>query len=81
MKTTTIKTGLLFFLTIALFWPCTKVPFTNRKQVTGIYGTDQILQMSYQAYGHVLDSVQLSTDEEKVAMIKRVGANIQAAAE
>lgn len=81
MKTTWIKTSLLIVLITMLIWACTKVPFTKRKQVTGIYSTDQILQMSYQSYAHVLDSVQLSTDEEQVAMIKRVGANLQAAAQ
>lgn len=81
MKRSWMKHSLLFLLVLALFWACTKVPFTNRKQVTGIYSTDQILQMSYQSYAHVLDSVKLSSDKDQVAMIKRVGANIQSAAE
>lgn len=68
-------------LLLAIVWACTQVPLTGRKQVTGLYDTQQILQMSYQSYAHVLDSVQLSTDEENVAMIKRVGSKIQKAAE
>lgn len=72
----------ILVLTLILFViACTKVPFTNRKQVTGLYATDQILQMSYDSYAHVMDSVKLSDDAEQVAMVKRVGENVQAAAE
>ena len=81
MRSMLLKNSLLLITLTCLIIACTKVPFTNRKQVTGLYSTDQILEMSYQAYQTVLDSVPLSNDEDQVAMVKRVGANIQAAAE
>ncbi len=80
MKTPS-KRLLFFSLSLLLMvWACTQVPFTDRKQVTGIYDTQQVLAMSYQSYKHVLDSAVLSQDKEKVDMIKRVGERIEAAA-
>lgn len=69
---------LLLFIFIAT--ACSEVPFTGRSQVTGLFSTSEILNMSYQSYDHVMDSVNLSRDQEQVAMIKRVGEQIQKAA-
>jgi len=71
----------VFFVISGILLACTRVPFTGRNQVTGLFSTSDVLSMSYQSYGHVLDSVHLSDDEEQVAMVKRVGEKIQSAAE
>ena len=60
---------------------CSKVPFTGRSQVTGLFSTEDVLGMSYQSYQHVLDSVKLSDNEVEVARIQKVGEDIRMAAE
>ncbi len=77
-----MKKYTLFFVVMSmLVLACTKVPITGRKQVTGIIGSQQVIQMSADAYKQVLDSVPLSQDQEQVARIKRVGNKIKLAVE
>tara|TARA_R110000796_G_scaffold159169_4_gene275907 strand:+ start:25960 stop:26766 length:807 start_codon:yes stop_codon:yes gene_type:complete len=66
---------------VALVIGCTTVPITGRKQLTGVVGSEQVIAMSADAYKQVIDSVQLSNNQEQVAMIKRVGTRIQKAVE
>jgi predicted Zn-dependent protease len=67
----------VFFL---VFVACNTVPMTGRKQLK-LVPNNQLLPMSFDQYTQVLGESQLSTDEEQVAMIKRVGQKIQIAAE
>lgn len=60
---------------------CTTVLITGRRQVTGIISSDEIIKMSADAYRQVLDSVKLSSDQEKVALVKRAGNRIKEATE
>lgn len=66
----------------ALFFiaACATVPLTGRSQLS-IIPSGQLQSMSYQQYAEVLQAEQLSRDAEATAMIKRVGARIQAAVE
>lgn len=77
-----MKTTLLIAIsTLMLATACTRVPLTNRKQIKGIYSSEDVIQMGADAYKQVLDSVALSTDEEAVAQVKRVGNKIKDAVE
>lgn len=49
--------------------------------MTGVYSSAQVIQMSADAYKQVLDSVPLSTNQDQVAQIKRVGNKIKDAVE
>ena len=74
-----------FFIVVIALIPvvnsCTTVPLTGRSQVTKLISDEQVMNMSTAAYQQVLDSVPLSTNQEQVAMIKRVGTRIQNAVE
>ncbi|MEZ4388550.1 MAG: M48 family metallopeptidase [Candidatus Krumholzibacteriia bacterium] len=71
----------LVWLPVLLFVAaCATVPLTGRRQLS-IIPSGQLQSMSYSQYQEVLQTSQLSTDREATAMIKRVGARIQAAVE
>jgi predicted Zn-dependent protease len=61
-------------------WACSTVPITGRKQIH-LVPDSQMQSMSYQEYDKFLKAHKLSTDAEKTAMVKRVGARIQGAVE
>ena len=68
----------------ATAYACTTVPITGRKQLTGVPGapdSQEIIAMSSDTYSHLMDSVKLSTDQEQVARVKRVGDRIKGAVE
>lgn len=65
---------------LLLLAACATVPITGRRQLS-IIPDSQMNAMSFQQYGEVMATSQLSTDTEKVAMVKRVGTRIQAAVE
>jgi predicted Zn-dependent protease len=65
---------------LAVFLGCTTVPLTNRRQLS-LIPDSQLLSMSVDSYNQVLQESELSTDQEKVAMVRRVGADLAAAAE
>ncbi len=67
--------SLLFFL-----YACATVPLTGRKQLD-LVPDSQLISMSYQEYSSVIGKAKLSTDQEKVNMVKRVGKRVAAAAE
>ena len=71
---------LLLLLFLALVG-CTKVPITGRSQLTRIISSEQVIKMSADAYQQVIDSLPMSSNQEQVAMIKRVGNRIQTAVE
>ncbi len=68
----------------ATAYACTTVPITGRKQLTGVPGapdSQEIIAMSSDTYSHLMDSVKLSTDQEQVSRVKRVGDRIKGAVE
>ena len=66
----------LFFF----FYACATVPLTGRKQLD-LVPDSQLNTMSYQEYSSVIGKAKLSTDQEKVNMVRRVGNRIAAASE
>ena len=65
---------------VVLVAACATVPVTGRRQLS-LIPASQMHSMSYQQYGEVIQSSTLSSDAEKTAMVKRVGARIQDAVE
>ena len=81
------KTKSLFvILLLVVFTACTTttIPLTGRKQKTfglGAPSNEQVMQYSADAYETLMDSLVLSKDPEKVALIQRTGTRIQRAVE
>ncbi|MCB0490287.1 MAG: M48 family metallopeptidase [Cyclobacteriaceae bacterium] len=67
-------------LSILLLAACATVPVTGRRQVS-LVSNAEIIQMSADQYQQVLRENKLSTNQEQVAMVKRVGSNIKTAVE
>lgn len=63
-----------------LFIQCSTVPITGRKQLS-LIPASEMQSLSYQQYGDFLKSNKLSTDQNSIAMVKRVGVRIQHAVE
>jgi predicted Zn-dependent protease len=65
-----------------LLWvvSCAEVPITHRQSLH-LVPDSELLTLSYQEYNDVLHKSRLSTDEQKVAMVRRVGNRIARAAE
>jgi predicted Zn-dependent protease len=59
---------------------CRTVPFTNRRQLS-LIPASQETQMGLSQYQQTLKESKLSTDAEKVALVRRVGQRIAAAAD
>jgi predicted Zn-dependent protease len=77
--------GLPFFLTIILIIglflnSCAEVPITGRKGLH-LIPESELLTMSLQQYDEVLKNSKLSTDQQKVQMVRTVGNKIAKAAE
>ncbi|MCE2997385.1 MAG: M48 family metallopeptidase [Cyclobacteriaceae bacterium] len=72
------KLALLSFL--FLFFGCATVPVTGRKQFS-LISSSEINGMAATQYQEVIKKGPLSTNQEQVAMIKRVGTKIQKAVE
>lgn len=70
---------LLLFISLFVYY-CSTVPITGRKQLS-LIPASEINALSFQQYGEFLKQNKLSEDKEAVAMVKRVGANIQKAVE
>jgi len=75
-----IKKFIYFQILLLAIYSCATVPVTGRKQLSLVSNTE-IIAMSSDEYKKVLAESKLSTDQEKVQMIKRVGTNIQKAVE
>ena len=71
----------LFFM-LLLFYvvACAEVPITHRKSLH-LVPESQLLTMSLQQYDEVLNKSKLSTDQQKVQMVRNVGFKIAKAAE
>ena len=63
-------------LAISLLYGCATVPVTGRKQLD-LVSSSEINTMSATQYQEVIKKGPLSTNQEQVAMIKRVGGKIQ----
>jgi predicted Zn-dependent protease len=70
----------LVLVTLVFAAGCATVPMTGRRQLS-LVSDAEMNALSYQQYGQVIAESKLSSDPEATAMIKRVGANIQAAVE
>lgn len=82
MRVLQVKTYLfLIFISVGVHTACTTVPITGRSQMTGLIDSQEVMQLSAEAYRQVVDSVKLSNNEEQVAMIKHSGTRIQKAVE
>jgi predicted Zn-dependent protease len=67
-------------VSLVLVAACATVPMTGRKQLS-LVSDAEMNAMSFQQYQQVINESTLSDDAEAVAMVKRVGANIQKAVE
>ncbi|MGE5257118.1 MAG: M48 family metallopeptidase [Hyphomicrobiales bacterium] len=65
-----------------LLWvvSCAEVPITHRQSLH-LVPDSELLSLSYQEYNDVLHKSRLSTDTQKVAMVRRVGNRIAQSAE
>jgi predicted Zn-dependent protease len=65
---------------ILFCYGCSSVAVTGRKQLN-LVSNDEIIGMSTAQYGEVLKTNKLSTNQQQVDMVKRVGTKIQKAVE
>ncbi len=75
-----MKRVLFAVATAILCYACASVAVTGRKQLS-LVPNDQIVGMSKEQYAKVLMENKLSTNQEQVDMVKRVGTRIQKAVE
>lgn len=69
----------MLLLMLFLYY-CSTVPITGRSQLS-LIPASEINALSFQQYDEFLKQNKLSSDKEAVAMVKRVGLNIQKAVE
>ena len=67
-------------LLAAVLWGCAQVPITGRQSLH-LVPESELLTLSLQQYNEVLQKSKLSSDTQKVAMVRRVGNRIAKAAE
>jgi predicted Zn-dependent protease len=65
---------------VVILYGCASVAVTGRKQLS-LVSNDEIIGMSNTQYAQVLQENKLSTNQEQVDMVKRVGTRIQKAVE
>ncbi len=68
------------FFSLILFISCATVPITGRKQLS-LIPNNEILPLSFSSYQDVLKQSKLSTNQEQIQMVKKVGTRIQKAVE
>ena len=73
------KIGIFLIVTLLLIG-CATVPLTGRKQVS-LIPNSELLPLSFTSYKDVLKESKLSTNQQQVQLVKKVGANIQKAVE
>jgi predicted Zn-dependent protease len=71
---------ILLIMSIGITTACTTVPITGRQQLN-LISDASMLSMSLQEYNKFIKDHPLSKDQEKTAMVKRVGVRIQRAVE
>jgi predicted Zn-dependent protease len=67
-------------LLVGVAWGCAEVPITGRQSLH-LVPEGELLTLSLQQYNEVLQKSKLSTDNQKVAMVRRVGNRVAKAAE
>ncbi|MFZ5971760.1 MAG: M48 family metallopeptidase [Bacteroidota bacterium] len=75
-----LRKGLLLLIVGLVAYACATVPVTGRRQLS-LISDEEINSMSAEEYKKVLAQSKLSTNQEQVAMIKRVGTRIQKSVE
>ena len=65
---------------VTVLYGCASVAVTGRKQLS-LVSNDELITMSSQQYNQVLQENKLSTNQQQVDLIKRVGTRIQKAVE
>jgi predicted Zn-dependent protease len=60
---------------LALLISCATVPITGRQQLT-IIPQSELLSMSFSEYHQLIKESKISTDQEKTALVRKVGKNI-----
>jgi len=76
----TFKLFIPLFVIAITFYYCSTVPLTGRSQLN-LIPAGEMLSMSYQQYDQFLKENSVSKDAQNIAMVKRVGENIQHAVE
>ncbi len=73
-----MKKFISIVLLLTLFYGCSTVPITGRKQIS-LVSTAEVLPASLARYSKELKETPLSRDVEKTAMVKNIGNNLAAA--
>jgi predicted Zn-dependent protease len=71
--------GITIAVALVVF-ACSTVPITGRKQLS-LIPASEMLSMSYTEYDSVLKTSKLSTDQQQIKLVKKVGGRIQKAVE
>jgi predicted Zn-dependent protease len=75
-----IKLFALIILVALSIYYCSTVPITGRSQLN-LISSNEMNTMALQQYDDFIKQNKLSTNQQEIAMVKRVGANIQKAVE
>lgn len=75
-----MRNSILLLVVGCLLYGCAKVPVTGRRQLS-LVKNSEIIPASFDQYEQVKKESKLSEDEEKVALVKKVGHRIQTAVE
>ena len=75
-----IKGILAVWMSFLLIAACAEVPITHRRSLQ-LLPESELTALSLQEYDQVLKKSKLSTDQQKVEMVRRVGSKIAASAE
>lgn len=70
----------IVFLIFLILLSCAKVPITGRKQFTAV-PSSQLISLSEESYNQVLKENKLSTNQEYISSVRRVGVKISNAVE
>jgi predicted Zn-dependent protease len=75
-----LKKIFIFSIIGVALYACSSVAVTGRKQLS-LVSNSEIIPMATQQYGDVIKKGPLSTNQEQVQMVRRVGARIEKAVE
>lgn len=71
---------LLFTLSFYVFYSCSSVPLTGRRQLS-LIPNSEIMAMSFSQYDEFLKENKLSTNRQQTDLVKKVGSKISGAVE
>lgn len=75
-----MKKAICLLLTLGFILACNKVPMTGRRQLS-LIPASQINEMSFTTYRETIANSRLSTNQEQIVMIQRVGNRMKTAVE